>query len=186
MPLLKREADSYPDDIFRVPLEEAPWWVLHVKSRQEKSVARFMMESRLSFYLPQIEKTVRKNGRILKSYIPLFGGYIFHRGDKEGHSSLYRNHSIVRTITVENQQQLHVELRQLWDLQRSGATLVPHPFISVGDDVRITAGVFAGYRGSVVREKGRSLLIVSVSVIHHSIAVELERDAVVPMAAVAR
>jgi transcriptional antiterminator NusG len=178
MPLLKREIDCHPADLF--DRNEGPWWVLHVKSRQEKSAARFLLESGLSFYLPQVEKSVKKNGRTLKSYLPLFGGYVFHRGEKSGHTAFWRNDAIVRAIAVEDQQRLHDELRQLWHLQRSGLSLVPHPFVALGDEVRITEGVFAGYRGVVVREKGSELLVVSVSVINHSVAVELARDAVAP------
>jgi transcription antitermination factor NusG len=64
--------------------------------------------------------------------------------------------------------------------------LQPYPFISVGDTVLITTGAFEGYRGLVVREKDKERLVVSVSFIRQSVAVELDRDAIRPSAAVVR
>jgi transcriptional antiterminator RfaH len=180
MPLLKRETDCYPANLFHLHLDVHPWGVLHVRSRQEKSVARFLLDSGRSFYLPQVEKTIRRNGRTLRSYLPLFSSYVFFRGDNSVDKSLWGHDAIVRALAVEDQQRLDDELRQLWNIQRSGLSLVSHPFIALGDQVRITEGVFAGYRGVVVREKDAMLLVVSVSVISHSVAVELERDAVAP------
>jgi len=42
MPLLKRELDLFPEGLFDLPVESHPWWVAHVKSRQEKALARHL------------------------------------------------------------------------------------------------------------------------------------------------
>jgi len=180
MPILKREANLFPPDLF--DLRESPWFVLHVRSRQEKAVARFLSREHLAFFLPQLARKERKNGRTFTSWLPLFPGYVFVRVPRSAQAALWRSSAVVRALPVDDQGTLQDELVQLWRLQESGATLTPHPYLALGDEVRIAEGVFAGYRGVVVREKGTSLLVVSVSVIHHSVAVQLQRDAVVPIA----
>jgi hypothetical protein len=45
MPILRRESDIFPDDLFfSMSLESAPWEVVHVRSRQEKILARVLLE----------------------------------------------------------------------------------------------------------------------------------------------
>lgn len=180
MPLLKREIDIYPDEFFSLAVAAAPWRILHVRGRHEKLVTRAGVEARIPMYLPQMEKRVRKNGRTFVSHLPLFPGYVFSRGDGQSDAALWRTGGVVRILPVSDHEQLREELLQLRELQANGASFVPCPFIGVGDDVRITDGVFAGYRGKVVREKGSDVLIVSVSIIQHSVAVELARDRVTP------
>ena len=60
MPILKREPDTYPDSVFEMT---DPWWVAHLRSRQEKVLARYLREYQIPFYLPQMEKRVRRGGR---------------------------------------------------------------------------------------------------------------------------
>lgn len=181
MPLLKREVDMFPENLFSAPPEGRPWQVLHVRSRHEKVVARSLVEAAVPFYLPQIEKHVRKGGRTFTSHIPLFPGYVFYKGGREDLSVLWRTGGVVRVLPVQDEALLAEELLQLVQLQQAGAKLIPHPFVTVGDEVRITDGIFAGYRGVVVREKGSETLVVSVSIIHRSVAVELAREAVAPI-----
>src|SRR2546428_14121161 len=80
MPILKREPDAFPESIFEMT---SPWWVAHLRSRQEKLLARYLREHQVPFYLPQMEKRVRRSGRTFVSYLPLFAGYVFFRGGRE-------------------------------------------------------------------------------------------------------
>lgn len=179
MPLLKREPDVYPASLFALPPEENPWVVLHVRSRQEKLVARSLLTGETPFYLPQVEHVSRRAGRNFMSYLPLFPGYVFARAPRKRHDAYFHD-AVVHAIAVEDQERFAAELRQIHVLQESGARLIPYPEVKTGDPVRITAGVFAGYTGTVVREKGTELLVITVSVIRHCVAVELGRDAVTP------
>ena len=55
----------------------------HLRSRQEKLLARYLREREIPFYLPQMEKRSRRSGRTFVSYLPLFAGYVFFRGERE-------------------------------------------------------------------------------------------------------
>ena len=177
MPILKREVDAFPETLFEL---EQPWWVAHVRSRQEKALARYLQSFHVPFYLPQIEKRVRRNGRTLTSYIPLFGGYLFFRGEDEERSRALRSGFVVNVLDPLDQATLAGELAQIHALQLGNGRLTPHPYLAPGDFVVVTEGGFKGYRGQIVREKGKERLVVSVSLIRQSVSVELDREHLAP------
>jgi hypothetical protein len=179
MPLLKREIDVSPEDFFELPLDEFPWWVLHVRGRQEKVVARHLATSGVPFYLPQMEQKTRRSGRTFTSFIPLFGGYLFGRGSRAEHPALWRHEAIVRVLPVDDPELLRSELLQVFQLQRSGAVLLPVPDLVAGDVVRVTEGAFAGYQGVVQREKSSVRLVVAVTMLQRAVAVEFPREMLV-------
>jgi transcription antitermination factor NusG len=173
MPVLKHEADTYPPGLFEL---EMPWLVAHVRSRQEKALARYLHSFGVPFYLPQMEKRIRRAGRTVVSFLPLFGGYLFFRGAAEERLRAQRSDLVVSVLEAPDQAALAAELQQLHALQVGRGRLIPHPYIAPGDFVTITEGAFAGYRGIVVREKGQERLVVSVSMIRQSVAVEIDRE----------
>jgi hypothetical protein len=177
MPILKREPDAFPETIFDMA---EPWWVAHLRSRQEKVLGRYLTEFEIPFYLPQMEKRIRRSGRTFVSYLPLFGGYAFFRGGREEKLRALKSNVIVNILEPPDQAEISAELRQLHELQLTNAPLVPHPFVAPGDTVLITEGAFEGYRGVVLKEKGVMRLIVSVTFIRQSVALEIDREFIRP------
>jgi len=177
VPILKREPDAFPGAIFEMT---APWWVAHLRSRQEKVLARFLRERGVPFYLPQMEKRTRRAGRTLVSYLPLFSGYLFFRGGRDASQEALKSHVIVNLLEPPDQSEFASELEQLHRLQLANVDLIPHPFVSAGDTVLITEGAFEGYRGVVVKEKGVRRLVVSVSFIRQSVALDIDREFIRP------
>lgn len=176
MPILPKESDIYPDDLFELPVAEAPWEIAHLRSRQEKSVARLLLDGRKPFYLPQIKQTTKTSGRTFVSHLPLFPGYIFLRRVPGLRETLWRTSAVVKLLDVADQAQLTRELQQIRQLQARGAVLTAQTGLVPGDAVRITDGVFSGYHGIVLEERGALRLIVSVSTIRTSVAVEFPRE----------
>lgn len=176
MPILRKESDIFPDDLFELSTDEAPWEIAHLRSRQEKSVARLLLDDEKPFYLPQIQQTKKSNGRTFVSHLPLFPGYIFMRRVDGLRQTLWRTNAVVQVIDVPDQAQLTAELQQIRELQAKGAVLTPPVDLLPGDAVRITEGAFSGYSGIVMEERGSLRLVVSVSILKKSIAVEFPRE----------
>lgn len=179
MPVLKREPDVFPEGLFAI---EAPWRVAYVRSRREKALARYLAQHEIAHYLPQHEKRVRREGRTITSFLPLFPGYIFFKGSDHDTARALQSHVVVSLLAPPDQPAFDAELRQLYELQRTNGRLTPHPHLHAGDAVLITEGVFAGYRGVIARERNTERLIVSVSFIRQSVAVEIDREAIRPIA----
>ena len=182
MPILKSEVALSPPDLFDLP--DLPWRVAYVRSRQEKELARLLMRLNVPFYLPLAEKQVRRAGRRFVSFLPLFPGYLFFRGAlglaAESGATARWDDRLVSVLEVPDQPRLDAELRVLWRLQQSGAAFEDFPYLAPGDAVEVIDGPFQGLRGTVLREKGKTRLVVSVSFLRQSVAAELEREALAP------
>ena len=61
------------------------------------------------------------------------------------------------------------------------ATLEPHPFLKVGERVRIRGGALAGMEGVVVRSKNHIRVIISLDLIMQSVSVEVDWDELEPV-----
>jgi len=181
MPLLKWNMDLFPASLFELPESDFPWWVAHVRSRQEKALARNLFPLEIPFYLPQREKRIRRAGRAFVSYIPLFPGYLFFRGSVAQRSAALRSKLIVKVLEVTDQGLLEGELLQIRRLQETGADLVPFHDLVPGDPVRVVDGPFKGYTGVVLRARGKVRLLVSISMLRQVVAVEFEREVVAPI-----
>lgn len=176
MPLLSREAEVLPADLFSLPLDRHPWGVAHVRSRQEKAVARHLAQSGIPFYLPTTMVSRKRGGRTYTSYLPLFAGYVFHRAEREQRDLIWRSNVVANLLEVTNQEQLADELLQLRTLQEAGASLRPYQQLLPGDPVRIVEGVFAGYTGVVIRDRGLDRLVIRVSLVRQAVSVEFGRE----------
>jgi hypothetical protein len=204
MPLLKREPEIFPADLFGAPPEgdpsvdgsgsgpaaavsardlpaaSAPWWVAHVRSRQEKALARHLLQWEVPFYLPQREHRFQAGDRWRTSHLPLFTGYVFFRGGGAERLKALKSNLVVHLLDVPDADGLERELRSLWLLQLTGAPLVPHPYLGPGDEVEVTAGALRGYRGKVLREKGKYRLVVSITLLRQSVSADVDRAALAP------
>jgi transcription antitermination factor NusG len=181
VPILKREPDFLPETLFELPPDQYPWWVVHVRSRQEKVLARECRHREIPFYLPLREHKNRRDPRHRISWLPLFPGYVFVRGDLEHERiELLKTNVCVRIIPVLDQQGLGHDLAQVMRLQELGLPLRAHPALQEGSVVRVAEGPFEGMSGIVTSLKGKNRFIISVRFIHRSVSVELDRDELVP------
>jgi len=210
VPLLKREPEIWPPHLFGEPGGDAPapaavraassihppgctegngagrspgaWWVARTRSRQEKHLARHLLQWEVPYYLPQREHRYRVSERWRISYLPLFTGYVFFHGDLHDRLVALRSNRIVHLIAAPDPAELAIQLRSLWLLQMAGTPLVAHPYLGPGDEVEITHGALRGYHGVVIREKGKYRLVVSITLLKQSVATEIDRDALAPSA----
>src|SRR6516225_4106477 len=86
MPILAREPDLFPDNLFErtdwTSDKEHRWWALYTRSRCEKELMRRLRAFDVPHYGPLIEKRHRSpKGRITTSFVPLFTNYVFLYGD---------------------------------------------------------------------------------------------------------
>jgi transcriptional antiterminator RfaH len=176
MPILPKESDIFPEDLFDMSTADAPWEIAHLRSRQEKAVARVLLDDGKPFFLPQIQQKKKSSGRTFVSHLPLFPGYIFVRRVQGLREALWRTSALANLLEVPDQAQLTAELLQIRKLQARGAALTPHELVP-GDAVEIQEGVFRGYTGVVIEERGALRLIVQLSALRKSVEVEFPREA---------
>src|SRR5438552_15464606 len=136
MPILPPEPALFPERLFEDGALQTAidrgWWVLHVKPRQEKSLARQLNDKAIPFYLPLIRRRWRLRGRVMTSLLPLFGGYLFLHADRDERLTALSTHRVVRTLEVADQAGLWHDLRQIHRLIESGARATPEARLAPG------------------------------------------------------
>ncbi len=178
MPILQREPDVFPDNLFegsRSAAEAEPWWALYTKPRCEKELVRRLRSLEIACYCPQIMRRFRSPaGRQRTSYVPLFGGYVFLRGDDEQRGRALTTNCVARCLTVPDPARLERDLAQVWQLIESGVPLTPEAALVAGQRVRVRSGSLAGMEGVIVRRQSQSRLIVAVNFLQKGASVLLE------------
>jgi transcription antitermination factor NusG len=178
MPLLPLEPYIAPDDLLDPPLslEAAPasWWVLHTRPRAEKSLARQCLARNLSFFLPLYLRQWRSQGRLLRSYMPLFPGYIFLHGDAQTRLQALKTNQVVHTLAVTDSDQLRADLTRVHRMMQAGMLLAPEERLQPGAAVEVVAGPLAGMEGKILRRGKELRFFVEVRLLQCGVSVEVE------------
>ena len=176
MPLLNRETDLHPADLLTSELASAsPWWAMYTLARQEKKLMRELQKLDVAFYAPVIERRYRSpNGRLRKSYEPLFGNYVFVCGEEDSRYKSVCTGCVSRCMPVEQKEELVTDLLQIRNLVATEAPLSPESRLEPGQRVRIRNGPFAGYEGVIVRRDKEVRLQVYVRFMDQGVSVAIE------------
>lgn len=168
----------FPDNILDQPVNGTVWWVAHTKSRREKTLAGFLSGKGIGYYLPLIKKRQAGKRRERYSYVPLFSGYMFFKGDQQDRYEAFTSNQIANVIEVRDQDMLLDELAQIEKALSSGGPVYPYDFLSEGQKVRVTVGPMKGVEGMIIEKKGQYRLVLNVTTIFQSFAVNVEADMV--------
>ncbi|HEY7314578.1 MAG TPA: transcription termination/antitermination NusG family protein [Gemmataceae bacterium] len=178
MPLLPMEPYIAPDDLLDTPLsleaDSACWWVLHTRPRAEKSLARHFLARNLSFFLPLYQHQWRSRGRLFRSHMPLFPGYLFLRGDAETRLHALETNQVVSTIPVADPTRLQADLARVHRMMQAGMLLSPEEQLQAGAAVEIVAGPLAGLEGKILRRGKELRFFVEVRLLQRGVSVEIE------------
>jgi transcriptional antiterminator RfaH len=178
MPLLTLESYIHPADLLAEPFPQdvgdMRWWVLHTRPRAEKALARRFHGRELPYFLPLHERRWRNGGRHLRSFSPLFPGYVFLHGDAEARLIALETNLVAKVLCVEDQGQLHADLRRVFQLLSTGAPVSPEDRLGAGDLVEIVKGPFEGLCGKILRRGKQLRFAVEVQFLRQAVSVELE------------
>lgn len=177
-PGLTRRSDSTPEGKV-TPL----WYAVYTHARHEKRVAEELTSKAVENYLPLYQSIHQwKNGRHVV-YMPLFPGYVFVRIRLRDCLSVLQVRGVVDLVGFNGKPVALAddEVTNLVRALESGRLAEPHPFISRGRNVRITAGPLVGLRGIVMRTRGRAHVVLSLDLIRRSVRVEIHSTELEPL-----
>ncbi len=179
MPILKKEDDIWPDDLFERWTELAgngrKWWSIYTRSRREKDLLRRLCAAQIPCYGPTVPKRYRSpNGRLRTSHIPLFPNYVFMLANEDERGIALTTNTISKCQPVVDPETLVEDLSRIHQLIGSGVPLTPEARLEKGAHVRVRTGPFAGYEGSVIRREGRTRLLVAVRFLEQGVSMEID------------
>jgi len=152
------------------------WWVAHTRSRNEKALAHDLMSKNISYFLPMSWNVRRRSRRTIRSFLPLFSGYLFFCGQEDQRVELLKTNRVANLIEVHEQEKLLDELVQIAHALRSGAPLTPHKYLKAGQKCRVITGPLIGLEGIVVRTRGATRLFLQVDMLGQAASVEIDID----------
>ena len=159
-------------------ISESPvWYAVHTYPRHERAVAERIRQQQLTSFLPTITETHRWSDRRKVVEIPLFSCYVFVNliPTNETRLRVLRTNGVIgfvgsqRTGTPIPEEQIEA-VRAL--LERKVACRA-HPFLRVGQRVRVRGGALDGVEGLFVSQNGDDSIVISVDAIQRSLAVRI-------------
>lgn len=166
MPILAQEPDIFPDSLLDQPSEslDDTWFAMYTLARQEKELMRKLRPLRIAHYGPMVQQRKRSpQGRIRTSFVPLFTGYVFVRGDEVARHEAVSTGCISRCISVTEADELIDDLRRIRQLLISGSEVRPEPKPLVGRMAVIKNGAMKGLRGTITKTHSQHRLTVMVN-----------------------
>jgi transcription antitermination factor NusG len=160
------------------------WFALRVRSQREKIVASALRSKGLEEFLPLYRCRRRWSDRVKEFEQPLFPGYVFCRFNPYNRLPILVT-PFVLLIVGNGKVPLPVDDAEIAGLQsviKSRLQAEPWPFLRVGQRVRIEQGSLEGLEGILVALKKPHRLVVSVSLLQRSVAVEINEGWATPIA----
>jgi transcription antitermination factor NusG len=156
-------------------ISSACWYVAYTCPRHEKRVAQQLQDRGIPSFLPVYRSIRRWKDRRKELELPLFPGYCFVQTDLEHKARLLQLPGVVNLLMFQGKP-APVSSQEMGSLYRSlqGASVQPHPYLKAGKRVRVKRGPMAGLEGVFVRWRDRSRIVISITLIQRSIAVEVD------------
>ena len=163
---------------------EHPWYALRVKHRHEKAVAHSLESKGYDRFLPLYCARQRSFGKRHDVQLPLFAGYVFCRIKITNRLPVLMIPGvfhIVRLgrffIPVDE-----MEIQALQTVVASDLYAQPWPFLQTGQRVYMEEGPLRGLSGVLAEVREHQKLVVSITLLQRSVAVQIDRGWVQPTA----
>lgn len=154
------------------------WFAVHTHARHEKVVAQETRDMGIATFLPVIKQVKQWSDRRKVVESPLFSCYVFVKIVPDNHERLkvLRVNGVLRFvgthgwgIPIPDDQIEAVRI-----LTEEQLPVCSHPFLKIGQRVRVRSGALAGVEGILTGRSGERTLVVSLDAIQRSLSVRIE------------
>lgn len=164
------------------------WYALQVRSRKENYVASQITGQGYECLLPTYKSVRQWSDRVKELEQPLFPGYLFCRFDFQDRRPLVTTPGVLQivgsgrvAVPVPDE-----EIRSLQLALSSSLSKQPWPYLEVGQRVRVNYGSLTGLEGILVNLKGNHRVVLSITLLQRSVAMEVDTAWVTPVEDVVR
>jgi transcription antitermination factor NusG len=157
-----------------------PWFALRVKSNHEKAVCSYLAVKGFEVFLPVCRTRNRWADRFKLVETPLFGGYVFSRLDRTRPNAVLSTPGVIQIVgTGRNPEPvLEGEISAIRRAVDANFQLRECDFFMKGQRATVVSGALAGLEGTVVSLKQQSRLVLSISLLQRSVALEIDESLV--------
>ncbi len=158
------------------------WFAAYTTARHEKSVARQLESRAIEWFLPLFRMVRRRtNGCRVTVEQPLFPSYIFVSIERRDTVKVLQVPGVLSIVSA-GREPSPLPASEIEGL-RAGLPLrqfEPHPYLVLGERVRIISGSLAGMAGVLVRKKNNLRVVLTLELIRQSVAVEVDIEEIEP------
>lgn len=154
------------------------WYALHVQTRLGATASATLRGKGYEEFLPVYRERRRWSDRVIEGLQPLFPGYMFCRFDPQQRLLPILTTPGIIGIVSAGRTPIPIpdeEIAGIRHVLRSGLLTQPWPFLEAGCRVRIDHGSLAGLEGIITGTEKIHRLIVSITLLQRSVAVEIDR-----------
>lgn len=163
--------------------ERLHWFAVYTRSRHEKQVDAYLKRQGLETFLPLRRAwSVRQDRKVVIS-LPALPGYMFVRCVlyAETRALIKRHSSVLRLVesagtpaVIPDEQIASLRIALEHSFNAEG-----HPFLRVGDRVRVARGPMEGAEGFLIRvAESRHRLVIAVDYVNQALSVEIDASCV--------
>jgi transcription antitermination factor NusG len=155
------------------------WYAVQTRARNEKVICERLQEQGLITFLPLVTEIRRWSDRKKKVELPLFSCYVFVKLVATNHDErmrVYRTNGVFGIVSMGGEA-ISIPDEQIEALRAVVTQQVPcsaHPFLKIGQRVRVRGGSLDGVEGVLLSRHGDRTLVISVDAIQRSLAVRVE------------
>ena len=157
-----------------------PWFAVRVKSNHEKAVCSYLAVKGFEVFLPVCRTRNRWADRFKLVETPLFAGYVFSRLDRTRPNAVLSTPGVIQIVgTGRNPEPvLEGEISAIRRAVEANFQLRECDFFMKGQHATVVSGALAGLEGTVVSLKQESRLVLSISLLQRSVALEIDESLV--------
>ncbi len=159
------------------------WFALQVRTRWESSTAVLLSGKGYQAFLPTFKARKRWNGKFRETNAPLFPGYVFCQFDVQKRLPILVTPGVL-AVVGRGKVPLPVDDGEITAIQTvvsSGFRAEPWPYLEIGQKIRIESDALSGLEGILINFKGNQRIVVSVTLLRRSVALEIDRSCVKPV-----
>ena len=159
------------------------WYALQLRTRWEGSTATLLSGKGYQTFLPTYKTLKRGRGKSNEIQAPLFPGYLFCRFNVFDRLPVLITPGVINVVGT-GRIPIPVEESELEAIRRmvsTGLPVEPWPYLEVGQLVRIEDGPLIGVEGVLTSFKGTRRMVVSISLLRRSVALEIDRSVLSPV-----
>jgi len=159
------------------------WYAIQTRVRREQLAATLLAGKGYEIFLPTYVSERPWRGRSKEVTSPLFPGYLFCHFDVQKRLPILVTPGVVGVvgngrvpIAVP-----HSEISAIRSLVLSGVPVEPWPYLECGQRVRIAEHALEGLEGILVGHKSSHRIVLSVTLLRRSVALEIHKSNVIPI-----
>ena len=171
------------DSLEEKKLPRLPWFALQVRSRREALVSTQLTGQGYNCFLPLYKSERRWSDRVKEIDQPLFPGYLFCRFELHNRGPLLRTPGVQQIVGIGRTPipVAESEIESIRQAISSGLPSQPWLYLQIGQRVRVNHGSLSNLEGILINFKGSHRIVLSVSLLQRSVALEIDLSWVTPV-----